>query len=70
MTGPATEDPAVREAAIAQIPLRRLGKPEDIANMVLFLGSDLASFITGGAYVVDGGQTITTGNVFGRFHSL
>jgi len=68
LTVPVTESAAVREAAIAQIPLRRLGKPEDIA--VLFLGSDLASFIAVAAYVVDGGQTITTGNVFGRFLSL
>ena len=68
MTVPVTESAAVREAAIAQIPLRRLGKPEDIA--VLFLDSDLASFIAVAAYVVDGGQTITTGNVFGRFLSL
>jgi NAD(P)-dependent dehydrogenase (short-subunit alcohol dehydrogenase family) len=68
LTVPVTESAAVREAAIAQIPLRRLGKPEDIA--VLFLDSDLASFIAVAAYVVDGGQTITTGNVFGRFLSL
>lgn len=67
MTGAAIQVPALREAAVAQVPMRRLGRPEDVANLVLFLASDLAAFITGGAHVVDGGQTAVTGNVFGRF---
>lgn len=41
-----------------QYPLRRTGQPEDIANDVVFLCSDEASFITGQALVVDGGLTI------------
>jgi NAD(P)-dependent dehydrogenase (short-subunit alcohol dehydrogenase family) len=41
-----------------QYPLRRTGKPMDIANAVVFLCSDEASFITGQALVVDGGLTI------------
>ena len=36
-------------------PLARIGMPEDIANGVLFLCSDLASWVTGAALVVDGG---------------
>ena len=44
------------EAAIArQMPLERLGEPEDIANAAVFLCSDAASWITGEALVVDGG---------------
>ena len=38
-------------------PIGRLGEPEEVAELVLFLSSDKASFITGGYYLVDGGYT-------------
>lgn len=41
------------------IPLGRYAKPEEIAKLVLFLGSDDSQFITGTKHVIDGGQTVT-----------
>ena len=48
-------DPATREAYIAGIPLKRAGTPEDVANVCLFLASELASYVTGQVLRVDGG---------------
>lgn len=46
----------VKEAIMAGIPLKRVGKPEDIAEAVAFLASDKASYITGQVLSVDGGM--------------
>lgn len=48
----------VKEQLIEQIPLKRVAAPEDIANAVLFLASDAASYITGQILSVDGGMAI------------
>ena len=52
-----TEDTMKRrgEAIIGQIPFRRMGQPGEIAEMVVWLCSDRASYVTGAAYNVDGG---------------
>ncbi|WP_395815309.1 SDR family oxidoreductase [Archangium minus] len=50
--------PEGRQAVIAQEPIGRMGRPEEIAAAVLWLSSDAASFMTGAAMVVDGGQTV------------
>jgi meso-butanediol dehydrogenase / (S,S)-butanediol dehydrogenase / diacetyl reductase len=49
---------AARRNVIAAHPVGRMGTPRDIAEAVLFLASDAASFITGASLVVDGGMTI------------
>lgn len=51
-------DASVREAALEDIVLKRIGMPEDIGNLVAFLASDLARHITGEVIKVDGGQYI------------
>jgi 3-oxoacyl-[acyl-carrier protein] reductase len=48
----------VKDAAKAIIPLKRFGKPEDIANTVAFLASDEAGYITGQVICVDGGMAM------------
>jgi NAD(P)-dependent dehydrogenase (short-subunit alcohol dehydrogenase family) len=46
-----------RDRVIAQEPIGRMGRPEEIAATVVWLCSDAASFVTGHALVADGGQT-------------
>ena len=48
-------DPAQLTALLGNIPLKRLGKPLDVANAVLFLASDEADYVTGSTLYVDGG---------------
>ena len=46
-----------RKAGLAAtVPLKRVGRPEEIAQTIVFLASDRASFITGASYLVDGGK--------------
>lgn len=50
-------EPKLTEADHTQHPAGRVGKPEDVASIVVYLASDEASFITGANFVVDGGMT-------------
>ena len=55
------DNPAVLATRLAATPLKRLGKPEEIASVALFLASPASSFLTGQNIVVDGGQVIFNG---------
>jgi NAD(P)-dependent dehydrogenase (short-subunit alcohol dehydrogenase family) len=52
---------AYKQKRSAQVPLRRMGTPEDIANAAVFLASDESSYITGHMLTVDGGVTQAIG---------
>jgi glucose 1-dehydrogenase len=56
-------DPAKVQALLAEIPLHRIGQPEDIANAVVWLASDQASYITGTTLFVDGGLMVFAGSL-------
>ena len=53
----------VGDKLAAALPTKRLGDPQDIANLALFLCSDLASWITGETYVIDGGAGVRSGTM-------
>jgi 3-oxoacyl-[acyl-carrier protein] reductase len=56
LTGVLTE--TVRQAILENIPLGRLGQPQDVADLVCFLASDAAGYITGQTLTVDGGMVM------------
>jgi NAD(P)-dependent dehydrogenase (short-subunit alcohol dehydrogenase family) len=60
MNQPERDDPETDRRILAQIPMGRWGRPEEIAEAALFLCSPAASFITGEVLVADGGQTLTS----------
>jgi glucose 1-dehydrogenase len=51
-------DPVKLRALTQQIPLSRLGKPEDVAGLAVFLASSDSDYTTGSTYFVDGGLTV------------
>jgi len=53
------EDPKVLEGTLARIPLHRMGRSEEVSNLVLFLISEESSYMTGSTVVIDGGWLAT-----------
>jgi len=56
-------DHAKMAALLKEIPLHRMGQPEEIASLALYLASDAAAYVTGSTYVIDGGLTVNTGGL-------
>ena len=55
MIEPVKSDQKTTEAMLAKVPMHRIGKPEEVSSLVLFLASDESSYMTGSTVVVDGG---------------
>jgi NAD(P)-dependent dehydrogenase (short-subunit alcohol dehydrogenase family) len=49
--------PEMTEMLTSRVPMGRMGTPEEVASLTLFLASDEASYITGAAYIIDGGRS-------------
>jgi len=54
-------DPEKMAALLKEIPLHRLGQPEEVAKLALYLASDASAYVTGSTFVIDGGLMFNTG---------
>ena len=54
-------DPEKMKALLQEIPLHRMGQPEEVAKLALYLASDSSAYITGSTYTIDGGLSINPG---------
>ena len=61
MNQEAVENDTIRKEKEQHIPMKRAGKPEDVAQVAVFLASADSSYVTGATYVVDGGLMIQLG---------
>jgi glucose 1-dehydrogenase len=63
MDAPLKREPGEMRALLAEIPLRRMGRPEEVAALCAWLASDEASYVTGATYTTDGGMSKQSGNL-------
>jgi glucose 1-dehydrogenase len=55
--------PEQRQALLSEIPLGKIGRPEDVASMAVYLASDASSYSTGSTFFVDGGMIRQAGSL-------
>ena len=67
LTAPLLATPGIVERMVARTPAARIGEPEDVADVVLFLVSDLSRFVTGQNITVDGGMILHGAGVDGLY---
>ena len=60
---PVKEDPRKMEKLLAEIPLSRMGQPEEVAKLAVYLASDAAAYVTGSIYFIDGGMLRQSGRL-------
>ena len=63
MDAPLKEHPELMKALLSEIPLGRMGKPEEVAELAVFLATDAAAYITGSTYFIDGGMLRQSGSL-------
>lgn len=63
MDAPLKANPEKMHALISEIPLGRMGKPQEVAELCAFLASEAAAYITGSTYFIDGGMTRHAGSL-------
>jgi NAD(P)-dependent dehydrogenase (short-subunit alcohol dehydrogenase family) len=61
MAAPLMANPEMLQPILSHYALQRPGTPEEVANMVLYLASDEAGWVTGGTFTIDGGMTVSKG---------
>ncbi|HYK86992.1 MAG TPA: SDR family oxidoreductase, partial [Ktedonobacteraceae bacterium] len=54
-------DPKKFAALLSEIPLHRMGQPEEIGKLALYLASDASAYVTGSTFIIDGGLSVNTG---------
>ena len=57
------EHPEQMEELLSEIPLNRMGKPEEIADLTLYLASDASAYVTGSTFIIDGGMMRHAGSL-------
>jgi glucose 1-dehydrogenase len=63
MDAPLKEDKTQMQTLLSEIPLRRMGKPEEVAALAVYLASEDAAYVTGSTFVIDGGMMRNSGSL-------
>jgi glucose 1-dehydrogenase len=63
MDAPLKEDANQMQKLLSEIPLRRMGRPAEVASLVVYLASDDAAYVTGSTFVIDGGMMRQSGRL-------